>query len=119
LCGFLAKKNPKATVLGIDIEPVHPPYTLPNCRFQIMDATDDWAFDVGLDFVHVRMLGDLADKPRLVQSIFDSLNPGGWVEITEWIVQLQSPNHSFEGTAFHRWNLLLRQGMLHHSLLLF
>jgi hypothetical protein len=84
-----------------------------------MDATDDWAFDVGLDFVHVRMLGDLADKPRLVQSIFDSLNPGGWVEITEWIVQLQSPNHSFEGTAFHSWNLLLRQGMLHHSLFCF
>ena len=76
-----------------------------------MDATEDWNLDGKFDFIHVRMLGDIQDKARLIQSVYESLNPGGWVEFTEWIVVLQSPNHSLDGTAFHRWNDLLRQGM--------
>lgn len=73
--------------------------------------TEEWSFgDDNFDFIHIRMLGDLTHKTRLVQSIYDNLNPGGWVEFTEWIVQLQSPNHSLDGSAFRRWNCLLRQG---------
>ncbi|KAH8804360.1 hypothetical protein F5884DRAFT_405558 [Xylogone sp. PMI_703] len=76
-----------------------------------MDVTEEWHFETKFDFIHVRMLGDMADKARLVQTIFDHLNPGGWIEFTEWIVLLQSPNHSFEGTEFHKWNLHLREGL--------
>lgn len=76
-----------------------------------MDVTEEWNFETKFDFIHVRMLGDIQDKAKLLQSIYDNLNPGGWIEITEWIVLLQSPNHSIESTAFYRWNLLLRQGM--------
>lgn len=76
-----------------------------------MDATLDWNLNRQFDFVHVRMLGDVSDKEQLIKSIYDHLNPGGWVEFTEWIAILQSPDHSLEGTAFHKWNLLLRQGL--------
>ncbi|RFU24243.1 hypothetical protein B7463_g12096, partial [Scytalidium lignicola] len=111
-----SQKNPASAVLGIDLEKVQPAYTVPNCRFQVMDVLEDWNLDTPFDFVHVRMLGDLSEKGRLVQTIFDNLNPGGWVEFTEWIVLLQSPNHSFEGTAFHRWNQHLRLRKLGSSL---
>ncbi|KAI3572941.1 hypothetical protein IWW34DRAFT_758251 [Fusarium oxysporum f. sp. albedinis] len=78
-----------------------------------MDITHDWDFTGGgnFDFIHIRQLGDIPDKRKLIQSTFDNLKPGGWVEFTEWIAILQSPNHSLDGTAFRRWNDLLEQGM--------
>lgn len=96
--------------MGIDLEPVKPPYLVSNCHFQIRDATEDWDLNTTFDFVHARMLGDLPEKERLVQAVWDNLNPGGWAEFTEWIVLLQSPNHSFENTSFHKWNKLMSRG---------
>ncbi|KAH7153760.1 S-adenosyl-L-methionine-dependent methyltransferase [Fusarium sp. MPI-SDFR-AT-0072] len=90
-----------------------PPYTRSNCSFMAMDITHDWDFtgSGNFDFIHIRQLGDIQDKKKLVQSTFDNLKPGGWVEFTEWIAILQSPNHSLDGTAFRKWNDLLEQGM--------
>ncbi|KAF4963479.1 hypothetical protein FSARC_8528 [Fusarium sarcochroum] len=98
---------------GVDIEPVQPPYTRSNCSFMTMDVTHDWDITGGgnYDFIHVRQIGDIHDKKKLIQSTFDNLKPGGWVEFTEWIAILQSPNHSLNGTAFRKWNDLLEQGM--------
>ncbi|KAK2469366.1 hypothetical protein H9L39_19083 [Fusarium oxysporum f. sp. albedinis] len=108
-----AQKHHYCSVLGVDIDPVQPPYTRPNCSFMAMDITHDWDFTGGgnFDFIHIRQLGDIQDKRKLIQSTFDNLKPGGWVEFTEWIAILQSPNHSLDGTAFRRWNDLLEQGM--------
>ncbi|KAF4442026.1 hypothetical protein FACUT_2249 [Fusarium acutatum] len=108
-----ATKYPSCSVLGVDIEPVHPAYTKSNCSFKTFDITHDWdIFNGGnFDFIHIRQLGDIGDKKKLVQSAFDNLRPGGWVEFTEWIAILQSPNHSLNGTAFRRWNDLMEQGM--------
>ncbi|KAL2276655.1 hypothetical protein FJTKL_00477 [Diaporthe vaccinii] len=105
-----AQQNPRSSVLGIDLEPVKPPYLVSNCHFQIRDATEDWDLNTTFDLVHARMLGDLPEKERLVQAVWDNLNPGGWAEFTEWIVLLQSPNHSFENTSFHKWNKLMSRG---------
>ncbi|KAF4340733.1 hypothetical protein FBEOM_5337 [Fusarium beomiforme] len=109
----IATKFPNCSVLGVDIEPVTPPYSKPNCSFKTFDITHDWDFPDGgnFDFIHIRQLGDIQDKKKLVQSAFDNLRPGGWVEFTEWIALLQSPNHSLKGTKFQRWNELLEQGM--------
>ncbi|KAF5664741.1 hypothetical protein FHETE_7013 [Fusarium heterosporum] len=108
-----AQKYPHCSVLGVDIEPVKPPYTRPNCSFMTMDITHDWDLPDGgdFDFIHIRQLGDIHDKRALLQSAFNNLRPGGWVELTEWIAHLHSPNHSLNGTAFRRWNDLLEQGM--------
>ncbi|KAF5617460.1 hypothetical protein F25303_13275 [Fusarium sp. NRRL 25303] len=81
--------------------------------FKTFDITHDWdIFNGGnFDFIHIRQLGDIGDKKKLIKSAFDNLKPGGWVEFTEWIAILQSPNHSLNGTAFRRWNDLMEQGM--------
>lgn len=86
-----------------------------------MDITHDWDFDGGghFDFIHIRQVGDIQDKKKLLQSAFDNLRPGGWVELTEWIAILQSPNHSLDGTAFRKWNNLLEQGMRNFGTTLF
>ncbi|KAM0190730.1 hypothetical protein ACHAPI_009256 [Fusarium lateritium] len=108
-----AQKHPHCSVLGVDIEPVKPAYSRPNCSFMTRDITHDWDFADGdkFDFIHVRQLGDIQDKKALIQTTFDNLRPGGWVEFTEWIAHLHSPNHSLRGTAFRRWNDLMEQGM--------
>ncbi|KUI56160.1 hypothetical protein VP1G_03451 [Cytospora mali] len=107
---YKPQRNPRSAVLGIDLEPVDPPYLVSNCHFQVRDATDEWNLNTMFDFVHVRMLGDVPEKERLIQSIYDNLNPGGWAEFTEWIVVLHSPNHSLDNTCFEKWNQLIRQG---------
>ncbi|GKU05503.1 unnamed protein product [Fusarium langsethiae] len=109
----IATKHPYCSVLGVDIDPVHPPYTKSNCTFKVMDITQDWNFADGgnFDLIHIRQLGDTNDKQKLIQSAFDNLRPGGWVEFTEWIAILQSPNHSLNGTAFRKWNNLLEEGL--------
>ncbi|RTE79010.1 hypothetical protein BHE90_006525 [Fusarium euwallaceae] len=106
-------KHPSCTVLGVDIDPVNPPYTRSNCSFLTMDITHDWEFNGNgnFDFIHIRQLGDVQDQRKLIKSSWDNLKPGGWVEFTEWIAILQSPNHSLRGTAFRKWNDLLEQGM--------
>jgi SAM-dependent methyltransferase len=108
-----ATKYPSCSVLGVDIEPVRPPYTKSNCSFKTFDITHDWDIFNGdnFDFIHIRQLGDIGDKKKLIQSAFDNLRPGGWVEFTEWIALLQSPNHSLNGTYFKKWNELMEQGM--------
>ncbi|ELQ32968.1 hypothetical protein OOU_Y34scaffold01007g17 [Pyricularia oryzae Y34] len=119
-------------VIGIDIEYVKPHLSKPkNCTFMVMDATKDWEFEEGFDLIHVRMLGDMQAKGHLVESIYSvrkdpqllhnrigtddllhkNLNPGGWAEFTEWIVHVQSPDHSLDGGAFMRWNKVLRRGL--------
>lgn len=102
--------NPGSFVLGIDVEAVQTSESLPNCHFQVMDATGQWSFAEKFDFIHVRMLGDLNDRAQLFGSIYDNLSPGGWVEISEWVMLLQSPDHSTDNTAFNRWNCHLRDG---------
>ncbi|KAI0603109.1 S-adenosyl-L-methionine-dependent methyltransferase [Biscogniauxia sp. FL1348] len=106
--GF-GKRNPKSAVLGIDLERVHPEFELPNCRFQVFDFTERWMFG-SFDFIHLRMLGSLPSD-EVITSIYDNLNPGGWAEFTEWIVILQSPDHSIDHTAFYKWNRYIQKGM--------
>ncbi|KAI0010235.1 S-adenosyl-L-methionine-dependent methyltransferase [Xylariaceae sp. FL0662B] len=104
-----AKRNPKTEVLGVDIDPVRPSFTLPNCCFQVHDFTK-WHPDQKFDFIHMRMIGGLPSK-EVFKSIYDSLNPGGWAEFTEWIVILQSSDHSLEGSSILKWNRLLCQAL--------
>ncbi|XEV03198.1 hypothetical protein FSHL1_008485 [Fusarium sambucinum] len=113
LLRLVASKHPYCSVLGVDIDPVRPPYSKSNCTFKVMDITQDWDFPGGgnFDFIHIRQLGDINDKQKLIQSAFENLRPGGWVELTEWIAIVQSPNHSLDGTAFRKWNNLLEEGL--------
>ncbi|KAK9769831.1 hypothetical protein SCAR479_13484 [Seiridium cardinale] len=104
------RKHPEALILGIDVEPVRPPYLLPNCRFETIDASQPWSFDHTFDFIHMRMVGELPNgKHKLFETMWEHLMPGGWIEITEWIVKFQSPNHSLN--MFNIWNKNFKRGL--------
>lgn len=78
----------------------------------IADVDEEWKFNRPFDFIHVRSLGEPADKHHIFKSIYDNLAPGGWVEFQEWLLHVQSPDRSLEGTAFHKWNRLIAEGRL-------
>ncbi|KAK9426759.1 hypothetical protein SUNI508_00286 [Seiridium unicorne] len=108
-----SKSNPSCTVVGVDVEPVRPPYTVSNCEFRTLDVREEWDFQEEFDFIHVRTLGQFpSDMFRnLLDTIYQNLAPGGWVEFTEWIMHLQSGDRSTDGTAFYTWNHNLRRGL--------
>ncbi|KAI1806277.1 S-adenosyl-L-methionine-dependent methyltransferase [Daldinia bambusicola] len=107
-----AKRHPDCYVLGTDLNPVpDPPFSAHNCHFIIADADEEWKLGSPFDLIHVRSLGEPADKRRLFKSIYDNLTPGGWVEFQEWLLHVQSSDRSLEGTAFQRWNQFLAEGL--------
>ncbi|KAI3337232.1 S-adenosyl-L-methionine-dependent methyltransferase [Xylariaceae sp. AK1471] len=97
-----ARRNPNTAVLGVDIDPIKPPYNLPNCRFQVADFNDKWPYEVKFDFIHLRHVGNLPSKD-VIASIYENLSPGGWAEFTEWVVSIQSTHNSFSETSFYKW----------------
>ena len=47
------------------------------------------------DYVHIRMLsGAIKDWPSLLAKAFNHINPGGWIELTEFEVHLHSYNNN-------------------------
>lgn len=100
-------------MLGTDLSPIQPDYLPSNCRFEIDDVDDDWAFSHKFDYIHGRYLLPFIKKDwnELFKTIYDNLNPGGWVEFQETIIYFQSIDGSIEGTALQRWNTLLLQGI--------
>ncbi|TGJ81200.1 hypothetical protein E0Z10_g7560 [Xylaria hypoxylon] len=105
-----ARRNPNTLVLGVDIDPPKPPFSLPNCRFREVDFNDKWLYDFKFDFIHLRHLGSLPKKD-VVTSIYDNLSPGGWAEFTEWVVSIQSTRNSFSETSFYKWLRYWKSGL--------
>ncbi|KAI0805280.1 S-adenosyl-L-methionine-dependent methyltransferase [Xylaria sp. FL0064] len=105
-----ARRNPNTLVLGVDIDPIKPPFRLPNCRFQVADFNKEWSYDFKFDFIHLRHLGGLPET-HVVPTIYENLSPGGWAEFTEWVVSIQSTRNSFIETSFYKWLNFWKSGL--------
>lgn len=111
----VAERNPNSDVLGIDLHCLSPSRVVPdNCSFDIASAQGYWDFLEGqkVDFIFQRFLGWIPDFEGIFTSMYDNLEPGGWVELHEWVLNFQSANGSMDGTALGRWNMLMQKGTL-------
>lgn len=88
----MADECPEAIVTGTDLSPIQPGWIPPNCRFYVDDAESDWTYE-SLDLIHGRSLGgSIADWPRFYRQCFDTLRPGGYLEMQEhdaWISTIE------------------------------
>ncbi|KAF6816948.1 methyltransferase domain-containing protein [Colletotrichum sojae] len=78
-------------ITGVDLSPIQPPFVPPNVTFYIDDLEDDWTYSYKFDFIYGRMLtGSIGDWPRFIRQSFESLEPGGWLELSDILLDLQS-----------------------------
>lgn len=77
----------------------------PNLEFVVDDCEDPWT-DTTYDYIHIRMLaGAILSWRRLLTQAFDHLNPGGWLELTEFELKMRSDDDTMEhATAIRQWS---------------
>lgn len=82
----------------------------PNVEFLVEDAEDDW-IGTSYDYIHIRMLsGAIKDWPGLLAKAFTYLNPGGWIEVTEFEVMVHSYNNSMDqAPSIQKWQQGLKE----------
>ncbi|KAJ9644789.1 hypothetical protein H2204_001251 [Knufia peltigerae] len=79
-----ADRHPQARVLGVDLSPIQPTLVPPNCHFQVWDFEEPWGFERQFDLIHGRLLiGSVSDPRELLRQAYESLAPGGWLEIQD------------------------------------
>ncbi|EPE04330.1 methyltransferase domain-containing protein [Ophiostoma piceae UAMH 11346] len=101
-----------ADVLGIDLSPIQPNFVPPNCHFEIEDAEDEWAYGTNLfDLIHLRLVWHSFNDPiKVLQSAYDNLKPGGYIEWQDFLSRFRSVDDSLAGSALKRLDQLYYDG---------
>jgi len=106
-----ASMFPSANVIGTDLSPIQPHFVPPNCHFEVDDAEDVWSFSHKFDYVHGRALATcFKSHLKVIQSAFDSLRPGGYLELQDCIVPFRCIDDTIKGTALEHWVDLIIRG---------
>ncbi|TQV93153.1 hypothetical protein V2A60_003532 [Cordyceps javanica] len=121
----VAEKYPSARVIGSDISAIQPSWTPPNLEFRVEDLEDDYRPWTSIyndaDLIHCRFLMQvIRDPKRMIETIFDRLKPGGWIECHDIVAEVYSRDgtigkdhpvnqlyHLIDGpfTEVYKWNL--------------
>ncbi|KIV81498.1 hypothetical protein, variant [Exophiala sideris] len=102
----MGDEYPSAEIIGTDLSPIQPSWIPPNVRFQIDDATQEWAFPPeSFDFIHARgMAGSIRDWPELLRQAYIHLKPGGRIELSEGRPHMCCDDNTYsEQSATYRW----------------
>lgn len=95
---------PDAEVIGNDFSPVQPTMVPRNVKFEVDDVEAPWTHPKKFDYIHCRfMAGAIADWPKLVQTCYDNLNPGGIVEFQDGDFLIYSEDGSMKGSWWEKW----------------
>jgi hypothetical protein len=75
----------------VDLSPIQPQFTPPNCKFEIDDVTLPWTYTQSFDFINIRSLyGSIGDWPALYAQVYNNLEPGGYLHEMEMSIQFKS-----------------------------
>ncbi|GKU02940.1 unnamed protein product [Fusarium langsethiae] len=88
-----ADEHPEAQVIGVDLSPIQPALTSvpPNLTFMIEDIEDDWNYSHSFDYIHSRFMSSaLASWTDFLTKCYNNLAPGGYMEIQEADLNIQS-----------------------------
>ncbi|KAJ5728604.1 uncharacterized protein N7483_003112 [Penicillium malachiteum] len=93
----MADAYPDATVRGVDLFPPPATWVPPNCVFEVDDIQREWTWKDKFDYIHIRqLLGSFSEKgwDNLYQNCYKNLEPGGWIEQTEFDIRVYSDDGS-------------------------
>lgn len=112
-CIDFADEHPECNVLGVDLSPIQPEYVPQNCRFEVDDFEQSWIFTQKFDLVHGRfLLSSFSDGRRLIKQAYDSMKPGGWIEMQDVILPMTSDDGTMKGTSWEHWSELFSDAMV-------
>lgn len=107
-----ADNHPEATVIGIDISPIQPPWTAPNCTFYLQDLQKDWCFHEKFDFIYARDLFCSLQYPtQFLQRAFENLQPGGWFEVQDFGLPMSDDGTIKPNSYYQYWADNYRKAM--------
>ncbi|KXH34797.1 TAM domain methyltransferase [Colletotrichum salicis] len=103
--GRVAEEHPESEVIGVDISPVQPDFMPPNCSFEIDDLEKPWTWSKQFDFIFSRTLsGSILDPAKLVDSIYNQLEPGGWFEAQDVCMEARTDDNTLpENSYLAQW----------------
>jgi len=106
-----ANLYPEVKVIGTDLSPIQPDWVPSNCEFFVDDAAEEWNFHERFDYVHGRALVlGIANWDHFVGQAYKVLQPGGFLELQELSIPLDSPDGSVtESTALWTWGQKVRE----------
>ncbi|KAH9238501.1 hypothetical protein K456DRAFT_1720182 [Colletotrichum gloeosporioides 23] len=95
-----------AEVTGVDLSAIQPEWVGPNVKFVVDDVESQWVGDKKYDYIFCRcMAAYVADWPKLIRTIYDNLNPGGWVEFQDSDFNYYSDDGTLtEEHQFKQWS---------------
>jgi SAM-dependent methyltransferase len=84
-----------------------------NCHFQIHDAEDEWNFGSPFDYIHGRALLSCFTDPRSIwQKAYDSLAPGGYLELYDGIFPFKYIGEAPKDSAMYQWSEAVSAGAM-------
>jgi ubiquinone/menaquinone biosynthesis C-methylase UbiE len=109
-----AAEHPDAEVYGVDLSLIQPKTGLPpNVSFGLADVeAESWLPGHTFDYIHVRLVWTaMKDMRKLLQSIYDHLEPGGWYETLDTIPQISSFDGSSAGSSLDKLVTIICQAV--------
>ncbi|KAJ5726632.1 S-adenosyl-L-methionine-dependent methyltransferase [Penicillium malachiteum] len=103
---------PDATITGVDISDIQPPWTPENVKFDITDINKEWDFGEKFDLILVQgMAGMIKDWAYLSGQAMNTLISGGYLEIHDFLLETTSDDKTLSGDSkLNRFNSDLLQG---------
>ncbi|KAK3307401.1 S-adenosyl-L-methionine-dependent methyltransferase [Chaetomium strumarium] len=91
----MGDRFPEARVRGIDLSPTQAVWVPPNVDFLVDDCEKEEWLDRDVDLVHFRfMTVILKDVPTVLKHAYESLKPGGWIELQELCAEVLCDDNS-------------------------
>ena len=78
----------------------------PNCHFEVDDAEDEWTYSQKFDLIHGRSMVTCFKNPTtVIKSAFNSLAPGGYLELQDMILPMRAIDDTLNDTVIHDWTV--------------
>ncbi|KAK2038940.1 S-adenosyl-L-methionine-dependent methyltransferase [Colletotrichum somersetense] len=92
-------------VFGVDLSPVQTTFVPPNVKFEVDDTEEPWTYHLPFDHIHTRaMTSSISDWAKFFKQSFDSLEPGGYLELQEGHVRFDCDDETLKpGSALMSW----------------
>ncbi|KAI5804268.1 S-adenosyl-L-methionine-dependent methyltransferase [Geopyxis carbonaria] len=100
-----AETHRQAVVTGVDLSPIQPSWTYPNCKFEVDDLEMDWTFPPDhFDYIHSRALANsIRDWERYAAQAFAATKPGGQLELAEAEMAFRCDDDSAKGSFVEQY----------------